>query len=591
MARLSLKTTNRSAALFLAIFGVAVAVFAPSYQVGLLTIVGIDTIVTLGLTMLLISGQISLGHASYMGIGAYCTAILARDLAMTPVLALVFGVAVASLACVVIGSLTMRLKGIFVPLATLSIGIAVPTAIVALDWLTGGASGFPNVPEFNLGPISSGGEGRDFAAFVWIVMLLLLLGCATLLNSRFGRAVSADAAHHDMALVFGSSIEYTRLTTFALSGALAGLGGALYAFQLNFLSVSPFSLAAGIHLLIAVVLGGIVHPFGAFLGVIAVTLIEAFLQNVVARSMGLSGAAEMMIFGVVLVAVLIKYPGGIWSVIARIWPEFTFPRSPATQATPAPAVPEVQPVHVEKAAKHFGGLKALDGVSLHIGKGEIIGLIGPNGAGKSTLFDLLCGLTIPTEGSVAILGQTASKNLTRLVRFGAARTFQHVKLIDHLTVLENVAFGAHVTEKTDLFRSMTGLDRAAETRIFDRAWDALRKTGLEELANAKTSTLSMGQARLVEIARALASNPTLLMLDEPAAGLRSGEKRLLADLLHELRGQGMSILLVEHDLEFVVSCVSRIYVLNRGTLLSSGTPQEVQNDPAVIEAYLGMSNA
>ena len=563
----------------------------PPYHLTLLVTVGITALAASGLAFLLSSGQVSLGHAAYMGIGAYGSAILARDHGFPTPVALLAGVAAAAFAALVVGSVTRGLKGHFLPLATLAVGIAIPTALIGASSVTGGASGFGQIPALAVGPLDLSSE-RSLAVVVWLLVAIAAGGLARFQSSRMGRAVAALNASEQMAQVVGIDTPRLKLWIFVIAGAMAGLAGGLYAFYFKFVSPSPFSLPASINLLIACILGGAASPFGAVLGAVAVMGLEIFLQDFLARKLGLPGHVEMVVFGAVLAGVLLKWPGGIWSALARFWPGFTAPKPSADGAAVelAPSAagnPKPHLLQLTGIGKSFGGLQALADVSFSVGAREIVGLIGPNGAGKSTTFDIATGLTQPTLGQVHLDGRALPAKLSELVELGVARTFQHVKLVPTLSVIENVALGAYKQGSSGILAGMAGSDGDEEAATFALAWHALGIVELEALAGVPAGLLTMGQARLVEVARAIVSRPRLLLLDEPAAGLRTGEKLKLVELLHRLRRSGTAVLIVEHDMDLVMNCVDRLIVLNRGRDLARGTPDEVRADPQVIAAYLG----
>jgi branched-chain amino acid transport system permease protein len=565
-----------------------IALFGAQYIVTLAVTVGLAALAAMGVTLLLIAGQVSLGQAAFMAVGAYVSAILARDYGVPTAFALVAAVGASALGGIVIGGITLRLKGHFLPLATLAIGVATSAALVASSSVTGGASGFGQIPPLVIGPSALANE-RAYAVTVWLIVAVLAGGFSRLLNSRTGRAIAALKTDSSMAEIFGVNVMRLRLVVFIVAATLAGLSGALYAFYFKFLSPAPFGLTASVNLLIACILGGMTHPMGAVLGSIAIAALEMFLQNTVARMFGLSGHVEMIVFGMVLVGVLLRWPGGIWSAAQHLWPRFSAPRSgrniELTPAMRSSAGDEL--MSVRSIAKNFGGLQALQNVSFSVRADEIVGLIGPNGAGKTTTFNIATGLLQPSAGSVRLMGEPPPARVHNLVARGVSRTFQHVRVMPERTVLENVAFGAYAQGRTGIISGMLGIDTGEETATFAKAWRALEIVELEDYAHEPASRLAMGQMRLLEVARALVSRPRLLLLDEPAAGLRTGEKLKLVTLLHRLKRGGMSVLLVEHDMDLVMNCVDRVVVLDHGQGLASGAPDEVRRDERVIAAYLG----
>jgi branched-chain amino acid transport system permease protein len=312
------------------------------------------------------------------------------------------------------------------------------------------------------------------------------------------------------------------------------------------------------------------------------------------KLLGTTGSSEIIVFGVVLVLVLKFAPDGLWPALAR-WlpkkPELAVdPQTPALPAREHPRRGEAL-LEVRGLRKQFGGLLAVKDISFSIRSGDIVGLIGPNGAGKSTTFNLISGVLPASGGEVLLQGRRVDGLPSRAIaRLGLSRTFQHVKLVPDMTVLENVALGSYLRTRAGTLRAMLRLDRAEEAQALAEAMRQLQRIGLEAHAHELAGNLALGPQRLVEIARALASDPSLLLLDEPAAGLRHKEKQVLADVLRQLRSEGLSLLLVEHDMDFVMNLTDRIVVMEFGQQLIEGTPAEVQASPAVRAAYLGMEH-
>jgi branched-chain amino acid transport system permease protein len=297
----------------------------------------------------------------------------------------------------------------------------------------------------------------------------------------------------------------------------------------------------------------------------------------------------------VLILVLQVTPDGLWSLATRRLPPRRHDAARRAAAAPLPrAAPPARGelvLSVQAARKQFGGLVAVNDVSFDVRAGEIVGLIGPNGAGKSTLFNLITGVLPLTAGRVDYRGRRVDGRPSRAIaRLGVSRTFQHVRMIPDMSVLENVALGAHRRGSAGVLRAMLRLDRADERRLLAEAWRQLDRIGMAALADEPAGNLALGQQRLMEIARALCTDPALVLLDEPAAGLRLKEKQALAEVLSQLRREGMSLLLVEHDMDFVMTLTDRIVVVEFGTRLTEGTPDEVRANPAVRAAYLGVEH-
>jgi branched-chain amino acid transport system permease protein len=412
-----------------------------------------------------------------------------------------------------------------------------------------------------------------------------------LLDSRPGRAIRSLKSGATMAEAMGISTFKAKLTVFVIAAVLAAISGWLFAFFQRTVSPSPFGINKGIEYLFMAVLGGVGHVWGAFLGAGVVRIIEDKLQVLLPQLIGTSGSFETIVFGVILVVVLKYAPEGLWSFVSRWLPRADrvrdwdgAPPLPARDK-PAPGEPLLQ---VQAVRKEFGGLVAVNDISFEIRAGDIVGLIGPNGAGKSTTFNLITGVLSLTSGQVRYRGEDIGGLPSRqIARRGISRTFQHVKMIPEMTVLENVALGGYLRGRSGTLRAMLRLDRAEERGLFAEAERQLARIGMADRMHELAGNLALGPQRLMEIARALCSDPALLLLDEPAAGLRHKEKAALANVLRQLKAEGMSLLLVEHDMEFVMGLTDRIVVMEFGTHLMEGTPAEVQASPKVRAAYLG----
>ena len=563
----------------------------PPFWIVLLDNVGLAALVAMGLVLLTgVGGLTSFGQAAFCGFGAYTTAVLTTAYGVSPWLTLPLSLLVSGIAAVALGLVTVRLSGHYLPLGTIAWGIALFYLFSKLEFL-GRNDGIQGIPPLSIGTLRMIDPGTIYFA-IWVAVLVSALLTMNLLDSRTGRAIRALRRGHIAAEAFGVQTPRAKLLVFIYAAVLAGLSGWLYAHFQRAANPTPFGAQAGIEYLFIAVVGGAGYVWGAVLGAGLVVILKEILQSYLPYIFGGQSQLETIVFGILLVLLLQLAPTGVWPwLMARLpfKPQRKRPDSSLTLPARARPAPESGVLlHIEKARKQFGGVIAVNDVSFDVQAREIVALIGPNGAGKSTTFNLITGVLTSSGGNISVLGRNIDNAPPQQVaKLGIARTFQHVKLVPDMTVLENVAIGAHLRGHAGALSSMFRLDRSDEAKLLAEAARQIERVGLGDQIDQLAGSLSLGQQRIVEIARALCVDPMLLLLDEPAAGLRHMEKQRLAALLRQLRDGGMSVLLVEHDMGFVMNLADRIVVLDFGTKIAEGTPDAIKKNSDVIKAYLG----
>ncbi|HWZ37474.1 MAG TPA: branched-chain amino acid ABC transporter ATP-binding protein/permease [Bradyrhizobium sp.] len=534
------------------------------------------SIAVFGLSVVLgLCGQINLAQAAFFGFGAYAVGIGTADLHQSFWLCLAGGVLVAFVAGAFLGMSTLRLGGHYLAMVTISFQQIVTLVMINAIWLSHGPDGVSHIGRPELFQNS-----QSYLAFC--VAALAIVGYVVwhLPDTRLGRAMRAVRDNELAAGVNGIDVFRTKVYAFAICAALGGLAGGLFAGGFAYVSPDQFSFAESIVFLTMSLLGGVASPVGSVIGTGLLILIPEWL-----RFLKSVPGLYLAIYGLFVILIVRFMPDGIWGFVAAAFERWRA----QTEAPPAVKALQLKPatvggdivLEVTGLSKYFGGLKAVDGVDIAVRRGGVHALIGPNGSGKTTTLNVLSGLYKATAGKIVLDG-TDITNMPPHQRTaaGLGRTFQNIRLFRSMTALENVEIGAERPGNT-----MVG--KGGDAALTERAMEALTFVGLGNRANELISSFSYGHQRLIEIARALASNPTLLLLDEPAAGLNSTEKLELHELLKRIAAQGLTILIIDHDMTLVSEAAQHITVLNFGRRIADGESLAVLRHPDVVSAYLG----
>ena len=544
--------------------------FTSRYTTNLLILGAAWGIATLGLVVVLgYTGQISLAQAAFYGLGAYAVALGTTRWGVSWWLALVLGLLAAILAGAVLGSTTRKLGGHYLAMVTICFQIIY--TLINTNWIavTGGPDGISNIkrPPF-LVPLNT---AQRYAWFALVALLLVAALVWWIRDTALGRAMRAIRENELAAEALGVDTRRVKVIAFILSAVIAALGGAIYASGYLYISPDSFNFDHAVAFLAMVLVGGSDSALGAILGATLLTFLPEWLRDL--------KRIYLVIYGCAIILVIVFMPEGLWGYVKLLGRRFARPMvlPPARGALRVggrgKAGEEI--LRVEHLVKHFGGVKAVDGVDFTVRRGEIHALIGPNGSGKTTIINLLSGLYVPTAGRIHFLGRDiVGLRPSRIAHTGMARSFQNLRLFRELTVWENVLVGAQREEGSE-----------GETR--DRAMAAIEFAGLPDRVHEICRNLPYGHQKLVELARALAGEPDLLLLDEPGAGLNQTEKQELIQLLKRLNDMGLTILIVEHDMSLVSRVATCATVLNFGEKIAEGTADQVLRHPAVVEAYLG----
>jgi ABC-type branched-subunit amino acid transport system ATPase component/ABC-type branched-subunit amino acid transport system permease subunit len=556
---------------------------ANTYYLYVATSVGLLTIVTSGLNVLVgFTGQMSLGHAGFYAIGAYAAAVLTTRAGWSAWAAILVAILLAALVGAGVAGAALRVTGPYLAMVTIAFGIIVEGILVEWVSVTGGPGGIFNIPKPSL------------HAFYWVIMggaAVSLWLVANLRRSAWGRAFLAVKGSDVAAESLGLSAYYVRIMAFTVSAGFAGAAGGLFALLNGYVSPDSFTLQTSILFLLALLFGGEGRVAGPVAGSIALTLLPEFLTSL--------ADFRLILYGGLLMCSIYWLPTGVIGALTRRGDrdrdrdrdsDRDRDRGSDSDRDRGGTAPLLQ---VEKASLAFGGVAALSEVTLAVPARGIQAVIGPNGAGKTTLLNALSGFYVPDSGGIRLREvPVAGRPPYAIARLGVARTFQTAQVFGDLSVAENVAVGVAGPRLGSVVASLVGAPwtRAAEARLRRRALALLAEAGLTEWAERPADALPAGLRRRLEIVRALARRPRLLLLDEPAAGLAPAEIAELDAYLARLRDTGgPAVVLVEHHMDLVMAVSDHITVLDYGRVIASGTPEAVRTNPAVIEAYLGAS--
>jgi len=554
--------------------------FVRTYN-AVLVFMAINGVLAFSMYAVLIAGQLSLAQAAFASIAAYTSALLTINLGLPFPLVAVVGVSVGAVVALLLGLPVLRLRGVFLAIATIGFGEMVRIVALNLD-VTGGAIGLRPIPK---------------VVTLWQAYLALAL-CAfffwRLRPSKLGRGLAALREDEVAAKAMGIDVVRYKLFAFTVSGAMAGLSGVLFSHFTRFIAPGQFGFERAVEALLYAVVGGTAHWLGPVLGGGFLTFLPE-LQ----RQLGVeAGWLRPFYNGLILLAVVLFVPGGLVGLgrplgvsrRQRLVASEGAAAEEAEAASPAGPAGSGPLVLLDGVGKDYGGLAALADVGFVIEPGEVVGLIGPNGAGKTTLVNIVTGLTAATAGVVEVRGTRLRRTpANRVTNLGVGRTFQQTKLFAHLSARENVTVGGHRVARGTFLRRLAFVPgaRRDETADLARADRYLAMVGLLDRADEPAERFSYGDQRRLEIARALCGEPALLLLDEPAAGMNHVEAQGLADLIRSIAANGVTVLLIEHNVPLVMRSCSRVLVLDFGRLIADGPPGEVARDPEVIRAYLG----
>jgi branched-chain amino acid transport system permease protein len=575
------------------------AVFHGPYEIGIGITVGALAVSTVGFVLLMgYAHQLALGQAAFCMVGGYGNALLVTRWGWDPFVAMCVSMLGAMLLAYVLGKPILKLRGFILAVASLALQLMMIFVVLEYESLTGGALGVNGIPKFAVFGLKLDNE-IAFYFFVWTCVAVAVVIGLNIDRSRIGRALKAIGSSETGAMSVGIDISRFKLQMFVVSAAMASVSGSLLVHYVSVIEPHMFGFQFSLNILTGVIAGGLMSIWG---GVIGATLVIVLREAL--RSIGLP-LWEAVIMGALTVVVLIYFPRGLAGFIASVFerkpkdigPGVNAPAEPKIVTSPAlylarqPSV-RAPVLSVRRVGKTFESLRAVNNIDFDVAPGSITALIGPNGAGKTTLFNLVSGYLPLDTGTIDYAQRRIDSLLPdRIAQIGIGRTFQNLQLFENMSVLENVMTGRHQRSQAGILAVSARMPSVVreERLIRQKAEECLAYVGLSGAIHRRPTELPFGHQRLVEIARALALEPALLLMDEPASGLNDTETEEVAELILRIRSMGTTVLLVEHDIRLVMGLADRVVVMSYGEKIADGEADIVRNDPLVIAAYLGAS--